>query len=959
MTPGRQTGSGRAATFVVAGCCLAVAACQQPKVGDRFVATEETGPRIVITGAWVGMGDRVVTTLSLFSDGRPVSGAAVAELQPRFTLATLSAHPVDQLPAWRSHVLTGAQVVPSLPLTPPGADPRVSVTDARQPGAESLAPGSLADLGGGEFIYAFATPLAPYVPDETIRIGVWLDGAPATKWTSSTYDFRGQDGAKVDDGAAVLDEGCATCHGTLIHHARHSGVRLCATCHTWQNADPDTADPAAMHPASRATDPNPLELGRLIHRIHRGKDLPTAYASTWKSGDPSTVPSAAGLPLPFQPTRSGGTAPRNTPVLGRKYSVVGENGHEAVYAQSLTVATYDPTPIGTMAIVAGGMFPRDLRDCAVCHGGAPREDVVTSAVSRRTCSGCHPEVWFQGSSPAADPVRFPHPGGAQADDSRCLGCHVDGTTAGPPKLYAPIAELHVPPTRAPRYDKPVIEILKVEDLAPGKRPKVTYRLSDRVGPIAPKPNAPAPGFEPDHATSSYVPRRLTGLVIRIMGPTTPDYAYHSSVQLTSGAEQRESADDPDWDPLDISTVGGTDEYVYTFTSTIPPGATGTYVVGMEARRFAPSTHYDRVNDVFQWPYTGETINETAENALVYVNSASGVWPPPPGSPAPVPRRTVVDQEKCLRCHDRIEFHGQRNAMAWCVTCHAPDNTDWEKRNKGNAVSLGATYDGIEERSTHFKMMIHRTHTGSRKGVASLEGIAPYVVYYGKAYFFDRGGFPNDLRDCTVCHAGKTYLLDNLPADAPPTLANERAEIRHAPGAAAHPFALGDEPATPPMQAACTGCHASAATFWHVASRTVGGVESCTSCHSKGPVSVEEAHGLVPLGTAVGTSFSAIVQQIIVPRCATAACHSGSPPVAFPQLDADAAYGALVGAPSGQAPMQMVEPGAPERSYLLYKLRGDAASAGGTPSTPMPTDGLLDPADVAAIEAWIANGAQND
>jgi hypothetical protein len=81
-------------------------------------------------------------------------------------------------------------------------------------------------------------------------------------------------------------------------------------------------------------------------------------------------------------------------------------------------------------------------------------------------------------------------------------------------------------------------------------------------------------------------------------------------------------------------------------------------------------------------------------------------------------------------------------------------------------------------------------------------------------------------------------------------------------------------------------------------------------------------------------------------------------VAFPRLDAGAAHAALVGQPSQQAGMNMVEPGAPERSYLLFKLRADATSAGGS-GLPMPTDGLLDPADIAAIEAWIANGAQND
>jgi hypothetical protein len=269
-------------------------------------------------------------------------------------------------------------------------------------------------------------------------------------------------------------------------------------------------------------------------------------------------------------------------------------------------------------------------------------------------------------------------------------------------------------------------------------------------------------------------------------------------------------------------------------------------------------------------------------------------------------------------------------------------------------------------------MMHRIHTSAREGLASLDGIAPYASYYSKAYFFDRGGYPNDLANCTACHVGKSYLLESVPAGAPATRANEHGTIRHWPVdhdgdpatakivVTAHPEG---EPGVPPLQAACTGCHATGATFSHVASKTVGGVETCGPCHEKGPLSVEVAHGLAPAGGGgVGTTFSSIVTGVLVPRCASAACHSGSPPVAFPSLEAGVAWQAMVGVPSGQASgMNMVEPGAPERSYLMFKLRNDAAAAGGSVATPMPPAGdtLLDPADIAAIEAWILNGAPND
>jgi OmcA/MtrC family decaheme c-type cytochrome len=286
-------------------------------------------------------------------------------------------------------------------------------------------------------------------------------------------------------------------------------------------------------------------------------------------------------------------------------------------------------------------------------------------------------------------------------------------------------------------------------------------------------------------------------------------------------------------------------FAYTFLAALPADATGTWAIGLEARRRTSGTpctpHYDVATDTFPWPGTGECITETPLNPVVSVDVSAGDWP----GGSPVPRRKIVSDERCRACHGLIELHGGlRNALEHCLLCHGPDRTDWRRRPMaGGNTNLAATYDGIEERSVHLKVMVHRIHTGGRTGAAALDRIEPHVVYGfgGTPYFFDEGIFPNDLRNCSLCHEDGTYLVGSVPAGAPGTLANESATILHA-ATAAHPAA---EPATPPIQAACMGCHATGSTLLHAQRNTVGGVERCASCHTGGSTGVPTAHGLSP------------------------------------------------------------------------------------------------------------------
>jgi hypothetical protein len=117
---------------------------------------------------------------------------------------------------------------------------------------------------------------------------------------------------------------------------------------------------------------------------------------------------------------------------------------------------------------------------------------------------------------------------------------------------------------------------------------------------------------------------------------------------------------------------------------------------------------------------------------------------------------------------------------------------------------------------------------------------------------------------------------------------------------------------------------------------------------------------VPVVPAEARTWSDLAANVIAPKCASAACHSGNPPAAWPALDPDVSYQEIVGIASQQlATMNLVEPYDSTSSYFVLKLRGTAGDAGGIAS-PMPIgDSALDESEIASIEAWIDNGAPND
>ena len=96
-----------------------------------------------------------------------------------------------------------------------------------------------------------------------------------------------------------------------------------------------------------------------------------------------------------------------------------------------------------------------------------------------------------------------------------------------------------------------------------------------------------------------------------------------------------------------------------------------------------------------------------------------------------------------------------------------------------------------------------------------------------------------------------------------------------------------------------------------------------------------------------------VSEVFAVSCAISGCHSGGDPAADLSLEGDFAA-SIVGVDSGQRPdFKLVDPGNPDGSYLLIKVRGgdEIVSQRMPPGNPLPAE------QVEIIRAWIASGAK--
>ena len=417
--------------------------------------------------------------------------------------------------------------------------------------------------------------------------------------------------------------------------------------------------------------------------------------------------------------------------------------------------------------------PGDPRRCVVCHSqttGATQATAFATNPTRAACGACHDDVNFATGAN--------HPGGVQVDDSMCSTCHIP---QGQTDFDASIVGAHVAPTASSLLSGLAINITKVQNSTAGNAPVVSFTVLNNAGQAIPLAQLGSISFTMAGPTTDY------GYTSFGSGVTTPGYVTESAAK---------------------ATCDGSGNCMYTFTHPVPSAATGTYAIGVEARRS---------ETVLSGTPSQQSITYGAPNKVVYFSVD--------GSPV-VDRRTVVQIGNCNQCHVSLQLHGTlRNNTEYCVMCHNPSNTDAAVRASAVVPSdKAAPAQGI-----NFNLLVHRIHYGINMQAANRTYMV--VGFGGSHNDFSSTLFPalsptgtaTDTQNCSLCHVNGSE--QNLPLGKNQVIDPQ-----------------GPVNPNQAISSACTGCHVDLPAASHMLSNTTSLGEACTVCHSSGAAyAVDQVH----------------------------------------------------------------------------------------------------------------------
>jgi OmcA/MtrC family decaheme c-type cytochrome len=377
-------------------------------------------------------------------------------------------------------------------------------------------------------------------------------------------------------------------------------------------------------------------------------------------------------------------------------------------------------------------FPQDRINCTKCHQGGTESDHWNIRPTRAACGACHTDVDF-----AAGVGHI-----AQADDSGCAVAFCHGSATLQPSAVH-LTEESTP--NNPLLPTGLNDIQYFIDgaTADNNVATVTFRITaDNVAlNIVPWPPAnPIPGGGAFIADTS--PSFLLAWALPQDGIDEPaEYNNLNSPQAPSGSNGNGAGQPPSIGLDDLITAGlvTTTDNV-TFEAVI---STDPFPAGAMMRAVALQGEMEQNTGT-------DNVTRTAPSKMFAIDT--------PG------RRQVVDSDKCLACHERLELHGGNrvNNVQVCVFCHNPNLSSSGRtvQNPSQAVINAVGSDPLlyPEATNDIKELVHGIHAATDR---------PYEFVRNRVngfyYNWSEVTFPGNLLDCEKCHIAGTY--DLAPANS--------------------------------------------------------------------------------------------------------------------------------------------------------------------------------------------------
>ena len=437
-------------------------------------------------------------------------------------------------------------------------------------------------------------------------------------------------------------------------------------------------------------------------------------------------------------------------------------------------------------------FPQDLRNCSTCHQESdptvPQAGNWKEVQNRASCGSCHDWIDWDGSKNDPDLL---HPGGFTfLDDTDCVTCHGSESTAYDGAFR--VAEVHRQPLieAQAQFEFEVVDIL---DTDVGDFPIVDYRVNN--------PDTGTPwNLLTDEEWTTCGPARLA------VGIAWDTADYHNNgtgstpgLGISIGAIPCNGA---------LPEDRGNGIFRVTSPTPVPANAGGSLAVTMDG--------HAAVN------IDGSLEQIAVTNAVRYAAIGAGTT---------TARRNVVDIDKCDDCHNQLSMHGgnRTDKIEVCVTCHAPNATDINRRLEPCVTDLGTDDDATID----MKVMIHALHAFDYTNEA----------YSACGFRFPSGGtahtfdfvYPGRLNNCEGCHVEDGfYPVDPTQVLGTTVDANDPADVT-------------DDVVVSPNSAVCSSCHVSDLAANHMqqnggdfdarkdvdSNLVSSGNETCQLCHGPG------------------------------------------------------------------------------------------------------------------------------